>query len=217
MLYFDIIPRELLHQILYNVLERKDVLTLYNSNISIFRQVLDDPNYWNERVRYYIIPFIINSTNNKQFININYKAIPSDLLNYASEDIYSKMYKYERLVISYTNVISDIKQLIIQSPTININCCVLYALNTITNFELVCPHSVICDKFEILNMIATVHPVTYSRNTDETGIIGISFNRGSTFYFTIVIEDIEHFKYEVGVQNVFDLLLHLYCNGATLI
>lgn len=213
MLYFDIIPRELLHQILYNVLERKDVLTLYNSNISIFRQVLDDSNYWNERVRYYIIPFTINSTNNKEFININYKAIPSDLLNYASEDIYSKMYKYERLVISYTNSARDIRQLIIQNESSDVQYIILYALNSITNFELVCPHSIMCDKFEILNMIATIDPVIYSVNTDEAGVIGISFN--NTFHFTIMVEDIEHFKYDVGVQNVFDLLLHLYCNGAT--
>ena len=221
MLYFDLIPQELLHLILYNISGDNDVFILYN--IPIFKGILDDPSYWNGKIRYHLIPLIFNYYKNFN-ININYDAIPSDLLNYKTGDIYSRMFKSKRVIISYDTTFREINEILIRSyvepiyddiedmPDLVGN---LYTLNNVSNFELLCPDSVVCDRLKIFNIISTTNPVNH-RISIDANLIGIIVNK--SFYF--IIKNKKHHKsyeYEVKLQNVFDLLLHLHCNGTTIV
>ena len=177
MLYFDLIPQELLHLILYNISSDDYILILYN--IPIFKRILDDPSYWNGKIRYYLISLNFNYYKNFN-ININYNAIPSDLLNYKTRDIYSKMFKSKRVIMSYETTFQEINEILIRNyvgpiyddiedmPDLVGN---LYTLNDVSNFELLCPDSVVCDRLKIFNIISTTNPVNYRNSIDANLII----------------------------------------------
>ena len=230
MLYFDLIPIELLHQILYNILDFNDILTLYKLDSPIIRKIFDDHTYWEGKIRHYIIPFTIDFNKYKKLkvyneldflqrmimlknkadytdkfdININYKNIPQKLLDYKDGGIFDSLQKFAKLFTAYIYAVSIIEIAInkyFAHPDINYLMEIEFSINDINNFELLCLPYPQDKKVKFFNSLREMYPSQYR----------MMIYIGRYFYFQLYTSDYEDDRYEVKLQNVFDLLLHLQC------
>ena len=236
MLYFDTIPVELLHQILYNIFDFNDVVRLYESDLLTVKKVFDDPMYWEGKVRYYIIPFTIDFNEyekehmydeldflkkritltygvdytDKFDININYKNIPSYLVDYKDKGIFHNLLKFKKILSAYNYTIDIIKHGIggyFEDPDVDFLMPFEYDLNQINDFDLLCLSCSENEKVKIFNSLQDIYTCTY-----QMYLYKVRIYIGRYFYFQLSTPGYKGDKYEVKLQNVFDLLLHLHCN-----
>lgn len=242
MLYFDILPVELLHQILYNILTFDDMESLYKSGSVIDRKVFDDPMYWEGTIRHYIIPFTIDYNEYKNvntyegydftdrqksrakytidytdkfYIDINYKNISSRLLNYKSNKGFYNLISFRQLLGAHGCVIDFIKSRIksyFANPETELPISSEEKLNKINDLELLCPS---CFSYNEIRFLRSCRATaTYVYNAE---VYGVKIFIGRYFHFQLFASGYQGHIYEVRLQNVFDLLLHIYCNYMLLI
>ena len=169
------------------------------------------------------------------FPEINSKYVPSNLLNFRNnENILNKISNYTILLNSYKKVKYAINSSIEESVR---NPCEgeeysqawAYLLKSINNFELLCPpsayiarDSLSLPKIKINDNIRIdlfkdfiSYDYTYEDRNYYSPAISITIGHMFTYYIGTKSNYRNHdYIYEVDLQDVFNLLFHIYCNGS---
>ena len=194
--YIDIIPRELIELILYDITSPYDLISV--SNLNTVSQVINNNRFWDAKIR-------------KEFPDVNFALIPSYLYKLESESLAINLANYSHLYQSYKEV----------KDTINFFQNSSQIGNVLTQ-----PRSSF--KLSSVNNIAAIIPPYADPNTRtkllDNFINGLHFELSSTISFyrdqrigyiiQISYHNVrERYNYTVDINIIFDLLLHIYCNG----
>ena len=219
-LYFDIIPSEI-NDLIFGLIENPiELFNLYNSDIPIIKQILDNEYFWINKIR-------------TQFTKVDLKHIQ---LNFKG-DIRSKIGYYNVLRKAY-NITNNI---IIESTNESINQpeegpdysqVFEYNLISVSKFELLCPPSA----FEARDFSEYGRTEDWDRSIlIKNKIILSDFERNDLFleYIKVSSDSIKitiyighifkcdingrrmnrDFIYEIELSDMYNLLFHIYVNG----
>jgi hypothetical protein len=200
MYYFDLLPRELNFIILLKI----NVILLFNKlyQLDIFKSILDSHIFWNMKV-------------NHDFSRIIKELVPYNLYNYNKDNnYYAHSYNFSRLQTAYQ--LSEKTISIAFRPEKN-NSIIEHHLSFINNYDVYTLKysntKLTKDELENIYNIIKVDIQTTGAllNTIKPSIRILFGKEKSTF--TLINSQGSTFEYKVSKSDIFNLLLHMYCNN----
>jgi hypothetical protein len=219
--YFDILPKELNYLILFNVREKDDITKLID--IPIFDDMLHESIFWEQRVKY-------------NFPGVTWELIPDYLYKYNKRQNFTQhLNRYYRLAAAYeevTTILDTYQQNINELLRIWVGLSPEekkeeygddltrfmedqgfmreYKLGNINNFDVLNLYYTkkVDDELEL--DIEKYYELSFTYYILINVIVGFK-----TFVFELVNRNAIHnttLRYNVTYQDVFNFLLHLYCN-----
>ena len=196
--YLEIIPKELSHLILFHVTDPLELYDLYSSDV--IKVILDDPLYWNEKIRYL-------------FPESDDKNVPSNLLDYKNKSIEDKITNYKILLNAYNNTLKII------DPTKDYVGLWSYKVKNIT-FDLLVPRSAIDFSYNgrIKKIDSQFRNNLFMRFIEAKHIL-LNVNVGNGYWVYVEMVDRDRkakrstYGYKVLIKDAFNILLYIHCVG----
>ena len=204
--YFDIIPQELTHVILYNIDDINVIKNLYNS-LDLMKNILLDHKFWNAKIR-------------QNMPEVDLDFVPNYLYNYQGKSLDIILANYSLIYRCYNKVMKIIKYVygrIIEIGKLNDGDIIYvdhysekYMLALVNNFEVLKAHKS-SSGGELLERFLKGDFSETARSSIEIlfyddKIYKININFWS-HHFT------NNITYIVTLRDALNLYMHIQCNG----
>lgn len=198
--YFDIIPDDITKLILIRV-NINDIKDMYQ----LFSKIIDDPNFWFNKIK-------------RDFPLANLKLLPGYIYDYKGLPLINRIFQYKKLNEAYSSSINPLKdqamemkyyfseegQTVIKSLDRYLiqYSHLAYSIRSVNNLNVITSLNMISEDYlNLLGRVSANDYVSIFLYEDGGCVIGIGYA-------------IEYAKCNMSRYEAFNVLLHLYINGA---